>query len=80
MIYHVHEPFFGVRDEQPAPFAFVTITTGSTIKIIGDVQQSGLVDVLYDGQIVAAFIRNILARAELVESISNSYQRCLTDP
>ncbi len=49
MTYHVREPFLAVRDDPPAPFAFVTIVTGSTIKLIGEVQQSGLVDVDYNG-------------------------------
>jgi len=56
-----------VRDDPQGPFTFVTITPGSIITVKGDVQQSGLVDVLYDGQIVAAFIRDIEARAEIVE-------------
>jgi hypothetical protein len=66
MTYQVRERFIAVRDEPPAPFAFVTITAGSTLKISGEVQQSGLVDVMYDGQIVAAFMRDIEARAEMV--------------
>ena len=72
MTYRARESFIAVRDEPPAPFAFTTITAGSTIKVIGDVQQSGLVDVLFHGQIVAAFMRDIEARAEVLESLSNS--------
>jgi len=37
---------------------------------MGEVQQSGLVDVFFDGQIVAAFMRDIKARAELVEAVT----------
>jgi hypothetical protein len=48
MTYHVEEPFLAVRDEPARPFVFVTITEGSIITIIGEVQQSGLVDVRYD--------------------------------
>jgi hypothetical protein len=72
MTYEVCGSFLGVRDEPPKPFAFITITPGSVIEVIGEVQQSGLVDVLYDGQIVAAFMRDIQARAEMVESVGNS--------
>jgi hypothetical protein len=63
MTYHVEEPFLAVRGEQ----SFVTITEGSIISVAGEVQQSGLVDVLYDDHVVAAFMRDIEARAELVE-------------
>jgi hypothetical protein len=68
MTYRAREAFMAVRDDPQGPFTFVTITPGSIITVKGDdVQQSGLVDVLYDGQIVAAFMRDIEARAEMVE-------------
>ena len=70
MTYHVREPFIAVRDEPPAPFAFTTLTPGSTIKVLGAVQQSGLVDVLYNDQIVAVFMRDIEARAERIQTES----------
>jgi hypothetical protein len=70
MTYYVREPFIAVRDEPPAPFAFTTITPGSTIKVLGEVQPSGLVDVLHDGKIVAAFMRDIEARAERIKTES----------
>jgi hypothetical protein len=70
MTYHVREPFIAVRDEPPAPFAFTTLTPGSTIKVLGEVQQSGLVDVLYNDQIVAVFMRDIEARAERIQTES----------
>ena len=68
MIYRVNEPLLAVTDGQSRPFTFVTITVGSTITIKGDVQQSGLAGVLYNGMIVAAFMRDIEARAEQVEA------------
>jgi hypothetical protein len=55
-----------VRDDPQGPFTFVTITPGSIITVKGEVLQSGLVDVLHNGQIVAAFMRDIDARAEMV--------------
>ena len=68
MTYCVQEPFLAIRNEQSRPFVFVTITEGSIISVKGDVLKSGLVDVLYDGQIVAAFMRDIETRALLVEA------------
>ena len=67
MTYHVRQPFLGVRDGQASPF-FITITEASIITVKGKVLESGLVDVLHDGQIIAAFKRDIEARAELVEA------------
>jgi len=68
MTYEVQEPFLAVRDEPTRPFVFVTLTEGSIVIIAGEVQQSGLVDVRYDGQIVAAFMRDIEARAVPVDA------------
>jgi hypothetical protein len=70
MTYRVQQPFLVVRDEPTRPFVFVTVTEGSIITIAGEVQKSGLVDVRYDGGIVAAFMRDIEARAEVVEDTS----------
>jgi uncharacterized protein YraI len=47
-------------------------STDSIITIRGCVQQSGLVDVLYEGQSMAAFMRDIQARAESVEALAAS--------
>ena len=57
-----------VRNDVPKPNGFVTISPGSIITIRGEVHPSGLVSVLYDGQIVAAFMRDIEPKAEVVES------------
>ena len=68
MTYRVQEPFLAVRNERTRPCVFVTIMEGSIITVIGEVQQSGLVDVRYDGEIVAAFMRDIETRAVPVEA------------
>lgn len=70
MTYRVRKALQVIRDEPPKPFSFVEIMPGSIIRVNGEVQNSGLVDVLYDGQIFGAFMRDIEARAEKVESVS----------
>jgi len=64
----VREALQVIRDEPPEPFTFKEIMPGSIVTVNGEVQKSGLVDVLYDGQIFGAFLRDIEARAELVEA------------
>jgi hypothetical protein len=66
MTYRAREAFMAVRDDLHGPFTFVTITPGSIITVKGEVLQSGLVEILHNGQIVAAFKRDIDARAEMV--------------
>jgi hypothetical protein len=71
MTYRVRKALQVIRDEPPKPFSFVEIMSGSIIRVNGEVQKSGLVDVLYDGQIFGAFMRDIETRAEKVESVSS---------
>jgi hypothetical protein len=66
MTYRATEAFLAVRYDQPTPFKFITISPGSLITLQSEVHPSGLVSVLYDGQIAAAFMRDIDARAEMV--------------
>ena len=68
MNYQVQKSFIAVRNEPTRPSVFVTIAEGSIITVIGELQHSGLVDVRYDGEIVAAFMRDIEARAVPVEA------------
>ena len=69
--YRVIEPFIAVIYDQPRPFKFVTINPGSFITIKGEVHRSGLVSVLYDEHMVAAFRKDIETKAEVVESVTN---------
>lgn len=43
---------------------FVTVPQGAMLQVAGDPQQSGLVDVILDGRIVAMFLRDIEDRGE----------------
>ena len=59
-----------MRDEPPTPFSFVEIMPGSIIIVNVEVLKSGFVDVMYDGQIFGAFMRDVEARADMVASLS----------
>ena len=71
MMYRAKEPLLGVRDRSPSEDGFVTIPAGSMLATVGVVQRSGFVNVLYDGGVVAVFMRDLETRAELVESASH---------
>jgi len=45
---------------------FVTIPTGALVQHVGEPQQSGLVDVLFEGRVVAMFVRDIEDRGERI--------------
>ena len=57
-----------IRDQPPGQFSFVTLACGEMIVVKSDPQRSGLVDIEYEGGIVAAFIRDVLAHCERVEA------------
>jgi hypothetical protein len=68
--YRARESFLSVRYDQPTPFKFVTVAPGSIITLQSAVHPSGLVSVLYDGQISVAFMKDIEAKAEMIESVA----------
>jgi hypothetical protein len=72
MTYCVRKPLQVICDEPPKPFSFVEIMPGSIITVNDEVQKSGLVNVLYDGQNFGSFMRDIQPRADVVESVQNS--------
>jgi hypothetical protein len=62
MRYRARKAFLAVRY---GPFKFVTIKVGSVITLQSDVHPSGLVSVLYDGQIVSVFKEDIEAKTDV---------------
>lgn len=44
----------------------MTLETGATVLVVGQPQKSGLVDVSYEGEIIAMFLRDLQDRAELI--------------
>ena len=43
---------------------FVTVPAGALVTVVGETQQSGLVDVLFDGRVVAMFFCDIEERGQ----------------
>jgi len=57
-----------IRDDPPGQFSLVTLALRQTITVMGEPQRSGLVDIEYEGGIVAAFIRDVLTHCERVDA------------
>ncbi|HTA69440.1 MAG TPA: hypothetical protein VK776_14215 [Bryobacteraceae bacterium] len=66
--YRARESFLAVRYDQQVRVRFTTITAGAIIALQSEVHPSGLVSVLYNGQIVAVFMKDIESRADVVET------------
>jgi hypothetical protein len=45
---------------------FVTVPARALVQITGEVQQSGLVDVVFEGRTIAMFLRDIEDRGERI--------------
>jgi chemotaxis family two-component system response regulator Rcp1 len=65
--YRVREPLLAVLNEPGTPTVLLTIGRGSVITVKAKVQQSGFVDVSYEGQLVNVFMRDIEKSADRVE-------------
>lgn len=66
MKYRVNRPFVAIQPRQGG-VDFITIPAGSVIELRGEVQESGLVDIMHGGAIAAAFLRDIEERADPLE-------------
>lgn len=67
MGYRVRMPFVAVRSGGDGTFRFVSIEAGTVITVKGQTQHSGLVEIHYGGETVAAFMRDIEDRCERIE-------------
>jgi hypothetical protein len=54
------------RDGSNGRMQFVTVPDGAMIEIVGEPQQSGLIDVRFEGRVVAMFLRDIEDRGERI--------------
>ena len=66
--YRVNTPFLAVCSNGDSTCRFVTLERGAMIRVTvdGSLPSSGLVDLLYEGRKLAAFMRDIEDRAERV--------------
>ena len=67
MTYRVLKPLLAIRHEPGVATVIVTIASGSLITLKGEVEDTGFVDVLYEGQIVKVYMSDIEKSADRVE-------------
>lgn len=67
MGYRVRTPLVAVRSGGDGTFRFVSIESGAVITVKGQIQHTGLVEIHYEGETVAAFMRDIQDRCERIE-------------
>ena len=67
MTYRVLKPLLAIRHEPGEAAVFITIAPGSLITLEGEVEETGFVDVLYEGRVVKVYMRDIEGGAERVE-------------
>lgn len=64
--YRVGSPFIAIKPLEDRSCKIITIPSNSMIEIRGQVLQSGLVDIWFEGQVVAAFMRDIEERCTIL--------------
>ena len=67
MRFRALKPLLAIRHKPGVAAVLVTIPPGSVITLEGEVEETGFVDVLYQGQIVKVFMRDIENGADRVE-------------
>lgn len=67
MQYQLKSPTMAVeRGGSNGRMQFVTVPEGAIIELVGELQQSGLIDVSFDGRVVAMFLRDVEDRGERI--------------
>lgn len=67
MRYRVLKPLLAIRHQPGVATVILTIAPGSLVTLKGEVEDTGFVDVLYEGQIVKVYMRDIEKSADRVE-------------
>lgn len=64
--YRLNSPTMAIEPEggSDGRMHFVIIPAGALLTLAGEPQQSGLVDVLFEGRVVAMFLRDLQERGE----------------
>ena len=67
MQYQLQSPTMAVeRGGSNGRMQFVTVPAGAMLELIGEPQQSGLIDVHFEGRVVAMFLRDIEERGKRI--------------
>jgi hypothetical protein len=66
MTYLVRESFEAVLRRDASSLGYITVMPGSTVTILGEAEQSGMVKILYQDRIATACMRDIREKARLV--------------
>jgi ethanolamine utilization microcompartment shell protein EutS len=73
MVYFVCEPFEAVLRPDASTLGYVTVMPGSTVTVLGEAEQSGIVKISYMDRIATASMRDIRAKAKLVDDKTAGY-------
>ena len=65
--YRVLKPLLAIRHEPGVATVLLTIAPGALFTLKGEVEATGFVDVLYEGQVVKVYMRDIEESALRVE-------------
>jgi hypothetical protein len=69
--YRVLKPLLAIRHEPGVAAVLLTLSPGSLFTLKGEVEETGFVDVLYAGQVVKVYMRDIEESAERVEGTAS---------
>jgi hypothetical protein len=65
--FRLREAIVAVPPSSEASLTIITVPHGAVLEVVGDLQKSGLVEVLWERQRLAVFMRDLETRGEVVE-------------
>ena len=69
-MFRLREAIVAVHTASSESLTIFTVPRGAVIKVMGEPQKSGLVDVLWNGRRIAVFLQDIESRGEVIEVAS----------
>jgi len=69
-MFRLREAIVALHPRSEESLTILTVPHGAVLKLLGEPQKSGLVDVLWNGRRIAVFLQDIESRGEVIEVAS----------
>jgi hypothetical protein len=69
-MFRLREAIVALLPTSEESLTILTVPHGAVLKLLGEPQKSGLVDVLWNGRHIAVFLQDIESRGEVIEVAS----------
>jgi len=68
-LFRLREAIIALHPKPEERLSIITVPHDAVLEVVGEPQNSGLVEVLWEGRPIAVFIRDIESRGELIKVV-----------